>query len=66
MYKSPPIVGTEKYKEILESGCGGYRDYWGEFDCDHPYEWACDDCPIVNEKYLREEEQCEDLSLDLP
>ena len=47
---NPPKSGKQ-YKEILKDGCGGYHDYWGEFDCEHGYEWLCDDCPIVIEMY---------------
>ena len=41
------------FKVILERGCGGYQDYFGEYDCRHKYEWSCDDCPIVTDKYYQ-------------
>jgi hypothetical protein len=39
----------KKYWEVVNRGCGGYRDYWGEYDCKHPYDWTCDDCPCCIE-----------------
>lgn len=47
----PPFDGSKRYIEILNAGCGGHRDYWGEFDCLHGYQWSCDECPIVTDKY---------------
>ena len=41
---NPPKKG-KKYWEIVNRGCGGHRDYFGEFDCQHPYGWSCDECP---------------------
>jgi hypothetical protein len=45
---NPPKRG-KKYWEIVNRGCGGTRDYWGEYDCKHPYNWTCDDCPVCIE-----------------
>ena len=60
----PPKRGSKKYKEILELGCGGWYDEWnGDYDCHHPYDWSCDDCPIVIEKYyIQEEYDLENMS----
>jgi hypothetical protein len=58
-----PQHGTRRYIKVLEAGCGGYRDYWGEFDCRHNYPWTCDDCPIVVEQY-RPNDQQEMVKLD--
>jgi len=35
----------KKYKSVVDAGCGGYRDYWGEYYCRHNYDWTCDECP---------------------
>ena len=46
----------KKYKEVLERGCGGYRTWtdWGwEYDCEHDYDWECDNCPIVVEQHKK-------------
>jgi len=45
---NPPKRG-KKYKDIVSRGCGCYRDYFGEFDCRHKYDWTCDDCPCCVE-----------------
>jgi hypothetical protein len=45
---NPPKRG-KKYKEIVERGCGGYQTWEGDYDCRHPYDWACDDCPCCIE-----------------
>lgn len=50
---NPPKKG-KKYWEIVNRGCGGYRDYWGEYDCRHPYDWTCDDCPCCIEHQKEE------------
>lgn len=50
-----PDVGTKAYDRIIEGGCKGTRDYWGEYDCE--YSWTCDNCPIVTSKYEPEDEQ---------
>ncbi|WP_175969645.1 hypothetical protein [Burkholderia sp. BCC0322] len=49
-----PKQGTPGYARVVARGCGGSRDYWGEFDCDHAHPWTCDDCPwrIENEKEI--------------
>ena len=44
-----PPKKSKKYWKIVNCGCGGYRDYWGEYDCRHDYAWACDDCPCCLE-----------------
>lgn len=53
----PPEKGTEFYKEVLEKGCGGYRDRQGDFCCEYEYEWTCDNCPntIEHQKEKMEE-----------
>lgn len=38
-----------EYKRIVNRGCGGYYDYWGEFDCSYDYDWTCDNCPCCIE-----------------
>jgi hypothetical protein len=48
-----PKRGTRRYKAVLDAGCGGKYDYWGEFDCDHEYDWTCDDCPINAEHHYQ-------------
>jgi hypothetical protein len=45
---NPPKRG-KKYKEIVDRGCGGYQTWEGDYDCRHPYDWACDDCPCCIE-----------------
>lgn len=50
----PPEVGARGYIRVVERGCGGTRDYWGDFDCSHGYGWTCDNCPWLNEKWERE------------
>lgn len=35
----------KKYQEVVDRGCGGWVDYWGEYTCDHDYDWTCDECP---------------------
>lgn len=49
----------KKYQEVLNKGCGGYQcgnpiDGY-DFDCEHDYEWDCDNCPIVVEIMKKEE-----------
>lgn len=48
----PTSPHGRKWKAILKLGCGGSRDYWGEYDCDHGYTWSCDYCPIVLQREL--------------
>jgi signal peptidase I len=43
-----PDPGTKKYIRIVEEGCKGTRDYWGEYDCE--YSWVCDYCPVVTSR----------------
>lgn len=38
---------------IVSRGCGGYSDYFGDFDCSHKYEWYCEHCPM-NDQYTVE------------
>lgn len=45
------------YIRIVARGCGGTRDYWGEYDCTHRYPWTCGECPIVLERYKDEPEE---------
>ena len=52
----------KKYKEIVLRGCGGYRDYWGDFDCHHKYDWDCDDCPVCIEKQKQGKLEVSELS----
>lgn len=40
-------------ERIVNRGCGGYNDYFGDFDCSHKYEWYCEDCPM-NDQYAVE------------
>ena len=40
-----PKKGSSRYKSVVNTGCGGVVDYWGEYDCTHEYDWTCDDCP---------------------
>jgi hypothetical protein len=45
----PPAKGTNKYRKIINRSCGGEWTYWpngDDFDCEHVYEWTCDECPI--------------------
>lgn len=51
-----PNKGTKKYRAVVEAGCGGQHDIWGEFDCQHAYGWTCDYCPCSLEarKYAEE------------
>ena len=57
--KDKRIEGFEK--AIISIGCGGHRignptDGY-DFDCEHEYEWDCDNCPIVvrEQDYERDE-----------
>ncbi len=35
-----------KYQEVVNRGCGlRYYPYEGDYDCDHKYDWDCEDCP---------------------
>lgn len=45
-----PKKGSKGYDRVVNRGCGGYRDYWGEYDCDHGYGWGCDHCPWLLER----------------
>jgi hypothetical protein len=47
-FDTPPLPGTPVFVEVLALGCGGYRDYFGDYDCRHNYTWLCEDCPILN------------------
>lgn len=60
----PPNPDTKRWQQIIDAGCGGTRDYWGEFDCTHRYEWACDDCPIVTQNYTDEPEEAGMIQFD--
>lgn len=46
-----PLPGSKGYKRVLDRGCGGTKDYYGEFDCCHNYPWYCEDCPINTDRY---------------
>lgn len=48
-----PKKGTKGYDRVVNRGCGGYRDYWGEYDCDHGYGWGCDYCPWLLEREVK-------------
>lgn len=48
-----PKKGTKGYDRVVSRGCGGYRDYWGEYDCDHGYGWGCDHCPWLLEHEVK-------------
>ena len=53
MTDQPPKEGTRRYKQVLNRGCGGYSYDTSdgmEYDCYH-YDWICDYCPIVIERY---------------
>ena len=41
----PKRKNSKRWKEIVALGCGGYRTWEGDYDCKHPYDWPCDDCP---------------------
>lgn len=43
--KPPKNPKSRKYRRIVNRGCGGSRDYWGEYSCDHVYDWICEECP---------------------
>jgi len=45
--KTPPRLGSKKYKEIVSGGCFGKYDYYGEFYCEAEYPWECEHCPVV-------------------
>jgi hypothetical protein len=39
---------SKKWKEVLAIGCGGYctnTTNGMDYDCEHRYDWNCDDCP---------------------
>lgn len=55
----PPWPGTKYYENIIKAGCGGHRDYWGDFDCSFDYPWGCDDCPILVDKHKDDDEDPE-------
>lgn len=57
----PPKEGSRKYKAIVKLGCGGYFDYYGEFDCGHYYEWECDYCPCCIEYHRLKRESGEEI-----
>jgi hypothetical protein len=61
----PKNPKSRKYKRIVNRGCGGTRDYWGEYDCLHKYDWTCDECPWrkANEKYIDTEPIIHELIL---
>lgn len=40
----PPMRHQKGWPKIVNAGCQGSRDYWGEFDCVYP--WGCDQCPV--------------------
>lgn len=51
--KPPKSRKSLKYIEIVKRGCGLRQyPYEGDWDCDHEYDWTCDDCPcsIENRK----------------
>lgn len=60
---APPKEGSRRWHKIIKAGCGGTRDYWGEYDCSHNYDWACDDCPIVRAKYAQPQPEPQDVVL---
>lgn len=42
------------YSEVLKRGCGHYKtwtDCGYDYDCEHKYDWICEDCPIVIEHH---------------
>lgn len=53
-----PEPGSKGFLRVLNRGCGG-ASYSSpingtEYYCRHDYGWACDDCPIVSQRYLDE------------
>lgn len=40
----PPMRHQKGWPKIVNAGCQGSRDYWGEFDCVYP--WDCGVCPV--------------------
>lgn len=48
--KCPKNPKSRKFRRILNRGCSGYRDYWGEYECGHRYNWTCEECPFNNVK----------------
>lgn len=61
---SLPKRGSRQYIEILKIGCGADYDYWGEFRCDHGYEWDCEDCPI-NVEYWKQQKGQKALCVEI-
>lgn len=58
--KCPKNPRSRKWRRIVNRGCGGYRDYWGEYDCHHGYDWTCDDCPVCQESQRKNRKAVED------
>ena len=44
-----PSKRGKKYKDIVNRGCGCYKTYDGDYDCEHRYDWECDNCPCCIE-----------------
>jgi hypothetical protein len=61
--KVPKRRSSRKYKEVVEKGCGlRYYEYEGDYDCDHKYEWNCEDCPCALEGRREREKQLQKWS----
>lgn len=42
-----PERDSKGWHRIILRGCGGSYDAMnGDYDCDHGYTWACEECPI--------------------
>ena len=51
----PPAPHQKGWPKIVNMGCQGTRDYWGEYDCVYP--WACDSCPVLVDSEQRKEDE---------
>jgi hypothetical protein len=53
---SVPVNGTKRFEQIVSLGCGGYYQETSdgtEFDCDHGYDWDCENCPCFSVSHER-------------
>lgn len=49
-----PERDSRGWKRVVDRGCGGETDYFGEFSCGHGYTWGCEDCPWAVEHHEHE------------
>lgn len=51
----PPMPHQKGWPKIVNAGCQGTRDYWGEYHCVYP--WDCESCPVLIDSEQKKEDE---------